>query len=107
MGSLTTQSKPVFCCCWQRGVSFGLLFDIDGVIVRGKEVLSSAPKAFQKLVDKHGKFRIPTVFVTNSGNSLRHQKAKQLSEWLGIEVREISCSLIAHSNNETLAFCLI
>lgn len=67
---------------------FGLLFDIDGVIVRGRRVLPFAREAFSNLVDEKGKFRVPTVFVTNAGNVMRHQKAQQLSSWLGIEVGE-------------------
>uniref|UniRef100_T1IVC9 Haloacid dehalogenase-like hydrolase domain-containing 5 n=1 Tax=Strigamia maritima TaxID=126957 RepID=T1IVC9_STRMM len=67
---------------------FGLLFDIDGVIVRGRRVLPFARDAFSKLVDDQGKFRVPTVFVTNAGNVMRHQKAQQLSYWLGVEVSE-------------------
>lgn len=66
---------------------FGILFDIDGVIVRGRHVLPFAPTAFRKLVDADGKFSVPTVFVTNAGNSLRKKKAAQLSEWLGVEVK--------------------
>lgn len=66
--------------------AFGLLFDIDGVIVRGKKVLPSALECFQRLVDSEGKFRVPAVFVTNAGNAMRHDKAKQLSSWLKIEV---------------------
>lgn len=75
--------------------AFGLLFDIDGVIVRGKEVLPSALKCFQRLVDSEGKFRVPTVFVTNAGNTMRHDKAKQLSSWLKIEV--FKCYIIPSS----------
>lgn len=33
-----------------------------------------------------GKFRIPTVFVTNAGNELRSSKATKLSQILGIQV---------------------
>ncbi|XP_043586064.1 haloacid dehalogenase-like hydrolase domain-containing 5 [Bombus pyrosoma] len=75
---------------------FGLLFDIDGVIVRGKNVLPPAPEAFKQLRGKDGKFRVPTVFVTNSGNALRSQKAADLSKWIGIEVKE-SQVVMAHS----------
>ncbi|KAK3931091.1 Haloacid dehalogenase-like hydrolase domain-containing 5 [Frankliniella fusca] len=75
---------------------FGLLFDIDGVIVRGKKVLPSVPESFQKLVDKNGMFRVPTVFVTNAGNALRHDRAIQLSNWLGVEVHEDQV-VMAHS----------
>ncbi|CAH0383548.1 unnamed protein product [Bemisia tabaci] len=69
--------------------SFGLLFDIDGVLVRGKRVLPFAPECFKKLIDpKTKKFRIPTVFVTNAGNGLCKSKAEQLSNWLEVEVTE-------------------
>lgn len=68
---------------------FGLLFDIDGVIVRGRKILPFAPDAFRKLVNNDGRFRVPTVFVTNGGNMLRHDKALQLSNWLGIDVSRV------------------
>ncbi|RUS84894.1 hypothetical protein EGW08_007363, partial [Elysia chlorotica] len=66
---------------------FGFLFDIDGVIVRGRKPLPLAKEAFSLLTEDK-KFKIPTVFVTNAGNSLRSRKAQQLSEWLGVEVSE-------------------
>ena len=75
-----------FFCLQEKKPAFGLLFDIDGVIVRGKQVFPFAPQCFQKLIDPHGRFRIPTVFVTNAGNATRQQKAKQLSSWLAVEV---------------------
>ena len=65
---------------------FGFLFDIDGVIVRGKKLLPSAREAFRLLTDRHGNFQTPALFVTNAGNSLRSNKAHQLSQWLGINV---------------------
>jgi len=65
------------------------MFDIDGVIVRGKKVLDGAPEAFQMLMDKRtNQMKIPTIFLTNAGNSLRKDKADKLSEWLNIEVSE-------------------
>lgn len=67
---------------------FGIFFDIDGVIVRGKNVLPFAPHTFKRLVDDNGKFRVPTVFVTNACNTLRKNKADKLSSWLGIDVDE-------------------
>lgn len=76
--------------------SFGLIFDIDGVIVRGKTVLPPVPKAFERLRGPDGKFRVPTVFVTNSGNALRSQKAKDLSKWIGYKVDEEQV-VMAHS----------
>lgn len=68
--------------------SFGLLFDIDGVVVRGKKVIPTVPESFRKLVNRNGEFRVPTVFVTNAGNALCKVKAQQLTDWLGIKVTE-------------------
>ena len=62
------------------------MFDIDGVIVRGKEVLPAAVESFKKLVDSNGKFRVPVIFVTNAGNNLRCQKAQKLTDLLGVKV---------------------
>jgi len=68
---------------------FGLMFDIDGVIVRGKNVLPSAPEAFHYLYNhEENKWRVPVVFVTNAGNTLRQKKADQLSNWLNVPVTE-------------------
>ncbi|KAG7262619.1 hypothetical protein CRUP_017194 [Coryphaenoides rupestris] len=61
---------------------FGLLFDIDGVLVRGRVPIPAAKHAFQKLVDSRGQFVAPVVFVTNAGNCLRQKKADQI---LGFE----------------------
>lgn len=77
--------------------NFGILFDIDGVIVRGKRVLPFAPDAFTKLINPAtGKFRVPSVFLTNAGNSLRQEKADKLSEWLNVEITEDQV-VMAHS----------
>lgn len=69
-----------------KTVDFGFLFDIDGVIVRGKKLLPSAKDAFHMLVDRNGKFKVPVLFVTNAGNTLRQNKARALTEWLDIEI---------------------
>ncbi|KAM6976744.1 haloacid dehalogenase-like hydrolase domain-containing 5 [Aplochiton taeniatus] len=67
---------------------FGLLFDIDGVLVRGKTPIPAAKKAFQKLVNSQGQFVVPVVFVTNAGNCLRQTKADQLSHILGVPITQ-------------------
>ncbi|XP_074794930.1 haloacid dehalogenase-like hydrolase domain-containing 5 isoform X2 [Natator depressus] len=66
--------------------TFGFLFDIDGVLVRGRYVIPAAQKAFRKLIDSNGQLRVPVVFVTNAGNCLQHVKAQELSDALGLEV---------------------
>uniref|UniRef100_A0A8C3SDQ5 Haloacid dehalogenase-like hydrolase domain-containing 5 n=1 Tax=Chelydra serpentina TaxID=8475 RepID=A0A8C3SDQ5_CHESE len=72
--------------------TFGFLFDIDGVLVRGKTPISAAKKAFQKLVNSQGQFLVPVVFVTNAGNCLRQKKADQLSHILGISQDQVVMS---------------
>ncbi|KAM9856298.1 haloacid dehalogenase-like hydrolase domain-containing 5 [Aulostomus maculatus] len=68
--------------------NFGLLFDIDGVLVRGRMPIPAAKKAFEKLVDSQGQFVVPVVFVTNAGNCLRQTKADQLSHILGVPITQ-------------------
>lgn len=75
---------------------FGFMFDIDGVIVRGTEVLPAAIESFKKLVDSYGKFRVPVIFVTNAGNNLRCQKAQKLTDLLGVKISQEQV-VMAHS----------
>ncbi|XP_075752858.1 haloacid dehalogenase-like hydrolase domain-containing 5 isoform X3 [Pelodiscus sinensis] len=70
----------------QTPPTFGFLFDIDGVLVRGRNVIPAAQEAFRKLVDSNGQLRVPVVFVTNAGNCLQQVKAQELSDALGLEV---------------------
>ncbi|XP_071450533.1 haloacid dehalogenase-like hydrolase domain-containing 5 isoform X2 [Hetaerina americana] len=85
----TTQFSRCISTTIRRQVNpFGLLFDIDGVLVRSSRVLPSVREAFARLVDPEGNFRVPTVFVTNAGNTLRRVKAAQLTNWLGVQVKE-------------------
>ena len=72
--------------------------------MRGREVLPFAPNAFRKLVDGAGRFRVPTVFVTNAGNRMRRSKAEQLSNWLGIDVTEDQVVMSHVSNNSGFIF---
>ena len=67
-------------------VEFGLFFDIDGVITRGRTLLPHSRSAFRLLTDDSGLFLVPSIFVTNAGNAMRQAKATQLSDWLGIQV---------------------
>ncbi|XP_061577416.1 haloacid dehalogenase-like hydrolase domain-containing 5 [Cololabis saira] len=66
--------------------SFGLLFDIDGVLVRGRTPIPEAKQCFRDLVDSNGKYKVPVVFVTNAGNCVRQKKAEHLSHLLEVEV---------------------
>ncbi|KAF0041359.1 hypothetical protein F2P81_007257 [Scophthalmus maximus] len=66
--------------------SFGLLFDIDGVLVRGRTLIPAAKQCFRNLVDRNGEYKVPVVFVTNAGNCMRQTKAEHLSHLLEVEV---------------------
>ncbi|KAG8540487.1 hypothetical protein GDO81_003489 [Engystomops pustulosus] len=65
---------------------FGLLFDIDGVLVRGRHPIPGAAEAFRKLLDRDGKLGVPVVFVTNAGNCLRQERSEELSQVLGVQI---------------------
>ncbi|XP_066864556.1 haloacid dehalogenase-like hydrolase domain-containing 5 isoform X4 [Kogia breviceps] len=69
----------------QNPPTFGLLLDIDGVLVRGHQVIPAAREAFRRLVDSQGQLRVPVVFVTNAGNILQCSKAQELSALLGFQ----------------------
>ncbi|XP_056887650.1 haloacid dehalogenase-like hydrolase domain-containing 5 isoform X1 [Takifugu flavidus] len=64
----------------------GVLFDVDGVLLRGGSVIPAAHRAFRKLVDKNNNFLLPVVFVTNAGSCQRHHKATQLSQLLEVQI---------------------
>jgi HAD superfamily hydrolase (TIGR01456 family) len=67
-----------------------IAFDIDGVLLRGKELLPTARSALAKVTKKsHGGEHptgIPHVYLTNGGGVTEEAKAKQLSKLFGIEV---------------------
>ncbi|XP_059969842.1 haloacid dehalogenase-like hydrolase domain-containing 5 isoform X3 [Mesoplodon densirostris] len=76
--------------------TFGFLLDIDGVLVRGHQVIPAAREAFRRLVDPQGQLRVPVVFVTNAGNILQCSKAQELSALLGFQV-EPDQVILSHS----------
>lgn len=84
---LKFSNDGAFLRTYSQGPSpFGLLFDIDGVLVRGRTPIPAAKQCFRKLVDHNGKYKVPVVFVTNAGNCMRQTKAEHLSQLLETEV---------------------
>ncbi|CAM9883772.1 unnamed protein product [Chrysoparadoxa australica] len=78
--------------------SLAMAFDIDGVLLRGKDILPGAKQALQGLEAK----RIPYVFVTNGGGCTESAKASELSEKLGVQVtKDMVC--LSHSPMRCLA----
>lgn len=83
------------CLCRHQA---GVLFDVDGVLLRGGAVIPAARRAFRKLLDQNNNFLFPVVFVTNAGSCQRHHKAQQLSHLLEVQV--------GLTGGEQTGFCL-
>ncbi|CAH3138519.1 unnamed protein product [Pocillopora meandrina] len=64
--------------------TFGVLLDIDGVLVRGRNPIPGAKEALGLLQ----KSDVPTVFLTNGGLEMEKELAEHLSDRIGFEVRE-------------------
>ena len=65
---------------------FGVIFDIDGVFVRGRTPIARAADALKSFIDpKSNEFVVPCLFCTN-GFGLKSLKASMLSKILGIKV---------------------
>lgn len=63
------------------------VFDIDGVLVRGRHVLPEAKHAMEYLYQPDGQNpRVPLAFLTNGGGMTEEKKAKQLSGWLDVKI---------------------
>ncbi|XP_068693452.1 haloacid dehalogenase-like hydrolase domain-containing 5 [Montipora foliosa] len=64
--------------------SFGVLLDIDGVLVRGRKPIPGAREALEMLRQAE----VPSVFLTNGGCESEKEAAERLSDKIGFEVRE-------------------
>ncbi|KAJ3330125.1 Haloacid dehalogenase-like hydrolase domain-containing 5 [Blyttiomyces sp. JEL0837] len=58
-----------------------LAFDVDGVLIRGKNVLPHASRTLQRL----RKLNVPYIFLTNGGGTTEELKAKEWSQ-MGLDV---------------------
>ncbi|KAJ1698972.1 hypothetical protein LUZ63_007484 [Rhynchospora breviuscula] len=66
--------------------SFGIAFDIDGVIIGGHAPIGGSPQAIQRLYAKDGTLRIPFIFLTNGGGVPESKRASGLSKLLGVNI---------------------
>jgi len=64
--------------------SFGVLLDIDGVLVRGRNAIPGAREALEMLQQSE----VPTVYLTNAGSESEKEAAERLSYKIGFEVQE-------------------
>ncbi|KAL9230520.1 hypothetical protein vseg_005859 [Gypsophila vaccaria] len=65
---------------------FAIAFDIDGVVLRGREPIQESPRAFRKLYLHSGTMKIPFLFLTNGGGLPESRRASVLSELLGVNI---------------------
>ncbi|KAB2578410.1 HAD-superfamily hydrolase subfamily IIA CECR5 [Lasiodiplodia theobromae] len=66
---------------------FAYAFDIDGVLIRGGQVIPEAVEAMKMLngENEYG-IKVPYIFVTNGGGKTEEERCIQLSQQLEIEV---------------------
>jgi len=62
----------------------GIIFDVDGVLVKGKNVLPETLKALKLLYTLH----IPFMFLTNGGGKTEKKKAEELSRRFQVPIHE-------------------
>ncbi|KAN0014732.1 hypothetical protein ACTFIU_001050 [Dictyostelium citrinum] len=83
--------------------SFGIVFDIDGVLMRDGVIIPNATQALKLLEDKEsGKPKIPYIFMTNNGGFTEEEKAKKISKVLQYDI-EGDKVMVAHTPVKPLA----
>ncbi|TYJ36652.1 hypothetical protein E1A91_A05G321900v1 [Gossypium mustelinum] len=70
----------------KKRCNFGIAFDIDGVILRGRVPVGGSPQALRRLYGDSGELIVPYLFLTNGGGIPETKRAKQLSELLGVNI---------------------
>ncbi|XP_015874168.3 mitochondrial hydrolase YKR070W [Ziziphus jujuba] len=73
-------------CSQSTPPSFGIVFDIDGVVLRGDIPIGGSPQALRRLYHTSGSLRVPYIFLTNGGGFRESTRARELSELLGVNV---------------------
>ncbi|KAK4578956.1 hypothetical protein RGQ29_028857 [Quercus rubra] len=66
--------------------SFGIAFDIDGVVLRGRVPIGGSPQALRRLYGDSGALKVPFLFLTNGGGVPESRRATELSELLGVHI---------------------
>ncbi|XP_060174479.1 mitochondrial hydrolase YKR070W isoform X2 [Lycium barbarum] len=66
--------------------SFGIAFDIDGVLLRGSNPIGASPRALKRLYDHAGILKVPYVFLTNGGGVPESKRAKELGGLLDVNI---------------------
>ncbi|XP_074286733.1 mitochondrial hydrolase YKR070W-like isoform X1 [Silene latifolia] len=86
MLSSHTQMAPVAPTLKSHAHPFAIAFDIDGVILRGRQPIGGSPLAIRKLYHPQGSLKVPFLFLTNGGGVPESRRASVLSELLGVNI---------------------
>ena len=70
-------------------LKYAIAFDIDGVLLKGNQIIGSVKKILQELNNKS----VPYVLVTNGGGKTEKKKAEDVSSLLGINIPKESMIL--------------
>ncbi|XP_040987928.1 uncharacterized protein YKR070W-like isoform X1 [Juglans microcarpa x Juglans regia] len=81
--------------------SFGIAFDIDGVVLRGRVPIGGSPQALRRLYGESGALKVPFIFLTNGGGIPESKRAIELSDLLGVYILP-SQVVQGHSSFKTL-----
>lgn len=77
--------------------TFGVVFDVDGVLLRGRTPIPGAKEVLQDLREND----IPFAIMTNGGGYPEAKKAKQISQIIGVDLsEELLC--MSHTPMRTL-----
>ncbi|XP_057868857.2 uncharacterized protein YKR070W isoform X3 [Cryptomeria japonica] len=96
-------TRPLFHLQWRyyslqtksERPTFGIAFDIDGVMLRGRNVIGGATQALRRLFKDPSnptELRVPFVFLTNGGGLRESERAIELSNLLGVYIK--SCQVL-------------
>lgn len=66
--------------------TFGLVVDIDGVLIRGSRTIPRTVEGFDRLSDGDGNLTRPVVFLTNGSYRSEDAKAEELSQKLSVKI---------------------
>ncbi|XP_021889796.1 uncharacterized protein YKR070W [Carica papaya] len=66
--------------------SFGIAFDIDGVVLLGHAPVGGSTRALKRLYDESGTLKVPYIFLTNGGGFPESKRALELSQLLGLNI---------------------
>lgn len=76
---------------------FGVVCDIDGVLVKEHQVIKGATSALKRFISSKDKFKVPFLFVTNGGNCTETMRADGLSKSLEISDITRGRMIVSHS----------